>query len=136
MPNFSEFTAHIKLIEALETRAKPIYCAEDYILFSQGEPPRGIFIIRRGEVSLTMNAMTGEQLLSLDAGAGSLLGLPGVVANEPYSLTATAQQGSEISFVANADFEEIIRTDPFISLGVCQVLAAEVRTARRALAGL
>jgi len=136
MPISSSFTANHKLIEALEQRAQPVFCPEDCILFSQGEPPRGIFIIVNGNATLSMKSPSGELLLNLAAGAGSLLGLPGVVGKEPYSLTAIAQRGAEIRFIASNDFEALIQAEPSLSFGVCQVLAAEVQTARRALANL
>ena len=71
--------------------------------------------------------------MCLEAGPGSLLGLPGIVANEPYTLTAMARKDSVIRFVTRDDFEDVIRTEPALQLPVLQLLAAEVRSARRAL---
>lgn len=73
------------------------------------------------------------------AAAGSSPGLPGVTANEPYSMTAMtamAPRGSNVEFLALDDFEELIRTAPSLFPKVFQVLAEEVRCAREALAGI
>jgi CRP-like cAMP-binding protein len=64
---------------------------------------------------------------------GSLLGLPGLIGNEPYTLTAVAHPGAQLSFIARDDFINLMRTDMLLSLKVLQILAAEVRSARRAL---
>jgi CRP-like cAMP-binding protein len=77
---------------------------------------------------------SGRAIICLHAGPGSLLGLPGIVANEPYTLTAVARKGSEVRFVTRSDFEDLIRAEPSLNFGVLQVLAAEVRSARLALA--
>jgi CRP-like cAMP-binding protein len=71
-----------------------------------------------------------------NVGAGSMLGLPAVVAKEPYSLTAMAREQSEVSFVEMAAFEELMQEQPTLFPKVLEVLAAEVRSARHALTEL
>lgn len=130
------FVANGRLIEALEQRSQPVVRTDDCVLFRQGETPRGIYILRSGEATLTMMSSAGDVLLRLRAAPGSLLGLPGVIGQEPYTLTAKVKRGSVVSFVSKNDFEELIRAEPSLSLGVCQVLAAEVRSAREAISEL
>jgi CRP-like cAMP-binding protein len=72
-------------------------------------------------------------VMCLCAGSGSVLGLPAVVANKPYTATADTLPGAEVNFVSREDFIELMRTVPLLSLKVLQVLAAEVRSARQAL---
>jgi CRP-like cAMP-binding protein len=71
--------------------------------------------------------------MSLHASAGSLLGLPGVIGNKPYTLTAVASKQSNLRFVARKDFEELLSADPSLYPEVLRLLATEVRTARYAL---
>ena len=71
--------------------------------------------------------------MSLSAAPGSLLGLPAVIGNLPYSLSATAKKRAVVSFIKREDFSRLMLTHPSISVGVLRVLAAEVRTARAAL---
>ncbi len=130
------FVANGRLIAALEQRSQPVISGDECVLFRQGETARGIYILRSGEATLTMLSSGGHVLLKLRATAGSLLGLPGVIGHEPYTLTGKVRRGSVVSFVSRTDFEELIRLDPSLSLGVCQVLAAEVRSARQAISDL
>lgn len=127
------FAADRTLIRALEKRSQTILCSEGGILFSQGDVPSGLYILRSGEAALMMKSALGNVVMCLHAVGGSLLGLPGVVGNEPYSMTAMVRKGSEVSFVTRNNFEDVIRVEPLLYPMVLRVLAAEVRSARQAL---
>jgi CRP-like cAMP-binding protein len=75
-------------------------------------------------------------LMSLDVPDGSLLGLPGIIANECYTFSAVACPGSDIRFVSRQDFENLIQSEPSLNPMLLAVLAAEVRSARIALSGM
>jgi CRP-like cAMP-binding protein len=131
----SAFLADPELIQALEDQSTPIYCEGDRVLFRQGEKPLGLFVLDSGTAKLTMNSPSGEEVMSIDATAGSLLGLPGLIGDEPYSLTAIARKDAELCFISRDEFTNLMRTNPLLSLKVLQVLAAEVRSARQAILG-
>jgi CRP-like cAMP-binding protein len=129
----SAFRADPQLILALASKATELSCGVDQVLFRQGDAPAGLYILNKGAVTLTMESNQGESILSAEAGSGSLLGLPGLIGNEPYTLTATARSGAELGFVPREEFTELMQSDPLLSLKVLQVLAAEVRSARHAI---
>jgi CRP-like cAMP-binding protein len=132
----SPFTADLELIQALEKQSQPIFCSEDCVLFCQGDPASGLYILRSGMAILTLRSETGGVAMCFEAYAGSLLGLPAIIGNVPYSLAATAQRGSIVRYVTRDDFEELIRVQPSLYPNVLKVLAAEVRTARQALSDI
>jgi CRP-like cAMP-binding protein len=127
------FAADSELIRALHARSVPVPCDTDRLLFHQDEPSVGIYILHEGEATLTMDSLSGRELFSVHVTGGSLLGLPGLVGNHPYSLSAVAHAGARVSFVSRADFNTLVQADPLLSIKILHVLAAEVRTARRAL---
>jgi len=129
----SAFVADPELVRALEDRSTAISCSADRVLFRQGEIPAGLYILCQGEATLTMRSSAGESVLSVAAASGSLLGLPGLVGNEPYTLTALARSGAQLGFVTRDDFDALMQSDPLLSFKVLQVLAAEVRSARNAI---
>ena len=129
----SAFLADPELIRALAARATTVPCDADSILFKQDDQPVGVYIVHQGQASLSMKSPEGRSILSVQALPGSLLGLPGVIGNQPYSLTASVRAGAQVSFVSSADFFAVMQSNPQLSLKMLQVLAAEVRTARRAL---
>jgi CRP/FNR family transcriptional regulator, cyclic AMP receptor protein len=128
----SAFHADQELIEALERHSIEISCGGEYKLFRQGDSPLGLFILNKGEVALSMTTADGEEFISFEVTNGALLGLPALISNQPYTLTALARDGASLSFVSREDFEAVVKSDPRLSLKVLQVLAAEVRTARTA----
>ena len=132
----SAFVADPDLILTLEKGSKTISCGGDRVLFRQGEVPDGLYILNRGELALTMPSPSGEQVMQMQASAGSLLGLPGLISGEPYTLTATARNGACLSFVSRDDFTSLMQTNPLMALKMLEVLAAEVRSAREALSSI
>jgi CRP-like cAMP-binding protein len=80
-----------------------------------------------------MHSDRGHVVMSIEASPGSLLGLPGLLGDEPYTLTAVAHPGSRLCFISREDFIALMHSDMRLALRVLQVLAAEVRSARNAL---
>jgi CRP-like cAMP-binding protein len=129
----SAFVAAPELVEALEKNSTPICCEEDRVLFKQGDSPQGLYIVDQGEITLTMDSPGGQQVMQIEAHPGSLLGLPGLIGNGPYTLSAIAHDGAHVSFVPREKFTGLMQADPQLSLKILQVLAAELRSARQAL---
>jgi CRP-like cAMP-binding protein len=129
----SAFLADQELIQALDKQSTPISCGEGCVLFRQGDEPQGLYILHKGEAKLTMSTPTGETIMSFHAASGSLLGLPGLIGNQPYTLSAIACSGSQLSFVPRDEFANLMQSKPLLSLKVLQVLAAELCSARQAL---
>ena len=127
------FVADAELVEALAQRATPIACNEDRILFRQGDEPSGLYVLQSGQAVLTMNSVNGDPVLAFEAIPRSLLGLPGVVSNQPYTLTAVACAGADVCFISCEQFKSFMQSYPLHAFKILQVLAAEVSAARRAI---
>ncbi|WP_348261318.1 Crp/Fnr family transcriptional regulator [Telmatobacter sp. DSM 110680] len=110
------------------------FIPRDGILFSQGEPADCLYLIKAGEASLTMQA--GGKEVRIRAGQFSLLGIPAIVGNQPYSMTATASSDTEICRLSSITFNDLLRTEPKMQQAVLFILAGEVRVARQALTEL
>lgn len=129
----SAFVAAPELLAALEKHSVLIPCPEDRILFVQGESSTGIYILHSGTGRLGMAATDGSPIFEVPVADGTLLGLPGVIGNQPYSLTARADKGSDVRYISRENFSQLMLSEPSLSLQVLRILAAEVRTARAAL---
>jgi CRP-like cAMP-binding protein len=126
----SAFVGDVELIRTLKERSRPVDCSEDRALFYQGDDPVGVYIVHSGVVALTMRSRDGEAVLEMTAEPNSLLGLPAVVSNSRYSLSAMASRGAEVSFVPREEFSKMMLAEPGLAVLILKVLAAEVRTAR------
>jgi CRP-like cAMP-binding protein len=132
----SAFLADPDLLKALEMRAVPVACDEERVLFHQGDPPVGLYILSRGEATLTLEAGVDQPIFTCRAVAGSLLGLPALIGNQPYSLSAIASRGAKVGFIDREAFGLLMQTELPLMVKILQVLAAEVRSARMAITEL
>jgi CRP-like cAMP-binding protein len=127
------FLADPELVQTLAKNSTSISCDKERMLFRQGDASTGLFILTSGTATLNMTSPARNEVVSLEATAGSLLGLPALLGGEPYTLSATAHAGAQFGFLSREEFTALMQTNPLISLKVLQVLAAEVRSARRAI---
>jgi CRP-like cAMP-binding protein len=108
--------------------------SQDGILFRQGQLGDCIYFVKWGEVTLTM--LAGNKEIRIRAGRGSLLGLPAVFGNQPYTMTAKATWDAEIVKLSSNAFTELLNEEPRMKETVLQVLAGEVRAIRQAFSQL
>ena len=125
------FLADPDLIQALNKHSIEISCGADQVLFRQGDAPVGLYILHKGEVTLSHTAPTTWEVNTIQVLPGSVLGLPGLVGNRPYTLTAIARADARLSFITRSHFDIILQHDSLLAIKVTQVLAAEVHTARQ-----
>jgi len=129
----SAFVADPELLRELEKWATTFQCEAGRVLFRQGEPSVGLYIVDKGVVTMSMVSDQGKIVLSMQTGEGSLLGLPGVIGNEPYTMTATTGADCSISFIGREEFFEFMGHESVLAMKILEVLASEVRSARKAL---
>ncbi|HEX4003572.1 MAG TPA: Crp/Fnr family transcriptional regulator [Candidatus Acidoferrales bacterium] len=79
------------------------------VLFVEGQIPRGVYMLCKGRVKLTMNSADGRTLIARICGPGEMLGLHGALSGEPYELTAEALQPCQVNFVRREDFLRLVR---------------------------
>ena len=129
----SAFVADPDLVRALLPRSRPVACDSERVLFTEDERAAGLYILQEGSATLRMSSRDGETIFSIEVLQGSLLGVPALVGEHPYTSTATAHAGARVRFVSRGDFAAIVPADPLLSLKMLELLSAEVRSARNAL---
>jgi CRP-like cAMP-binding protein len=130
IPRSTTFVADQELIGELAKISRPATMGPDRVLFRQGAPAHGLFIIKSGSAKLTLKS--GRKIiLQILVSADSLLGVPAVVGSHPYSLTAAALRGAEVAYIPREDFSRLIAAAPHLMLKVVALLAGEVRSARQ-----
>lgn len=125
----SECAADCELSAAIEARSRVLRIPNKRLLFRQGQASERLFLLQVGEVVLTSKRPDGS-VLGFRAIPGSLIGLPAIAGNLPYSMTATVTRYAELHAISIRTFREIVGTNPRLSLRVLEILAAEVRSAR------
>jgi CRP-like cAMP-binding protein len=126
----SAFVAGPELISVLWKHAVSLECAEDLELFRQGDDPCGLYFLHSGEATMVMENESGDQVVSALMEPGSILGLPALVSDKPYSMGAVAKLGAIVGFVTRDDFSILMLSEPALAMMILRVLAAEVRSSR------
>ncbi|HEV2720355.1 MAG TPA: Crp/Fnr family transcriptional regulator, partial [Thermoanaerobaculia bacterium] len=77
---------------------------EGTLLFAEGEPPRGLFILCYGAAKLTISSGGGKKLITRRVAPGDALGLASVLSGNPYKATAETVTPSQLKFIKRDDF--------------------------------
>ncbi len=118
-----------ELIKELKIAAKPLKTKEGTILFRAGERGKGAFVVRRGQIKLTLEG-GGALYPSRTLGPGAIVGLPATVSGEPYSLTAEAIKDCELDFISRKDLLALIQRNTKAALQILQILSEEIYNMR------
>jgi CRP/FNR family transcriptional regulator len=93
------------------------------LLFVQGQPPRGMFVLCKGRVKLWMSSRDGKTLIARVADAGEVLGMGACITGRAYELTAETVEPSQITFVRRDDSLLFIREHSEACLRVSEMLS-------------
>lgn len=112
-------------VDALEQAALTTTYPTGAVLFAESQAPRGIFVVRRGHVKLSVSGSDGRTLILRIAEPGDILGVASVIAGREYEATAETQEPCDISFVRQADLLRLMRSHGEIALWVTQHISAD-----------
>lgn len=128
------FDADWKLIEALEENSCPVINSNGSTLFRQCDAPTGIYLLRRGWVTLEMRSDAGRLLVSIDVSSTSILGLSSSLGNHHHRFSAIAPPGTRLDFVTRERFRHFLRTRQALHPALVDAMAREICAVRKALA--
>ena len=106
------------------------------VLFCEGQTARGVFIVRRGRVKLSVSASDGRTLILRIAEPGDWLGAASVISGREYEATAETQQPTEVSFIRQSDLLRLMRLQGEICLWVTQHLSQDYTSTCREIRDL
>jgi CRP/FNR family cyclic AMP-dependent transcriptional regulator len=124
------------LADALEHDAITTSYPTGAVLFAEGQSPRGVYIVRRGRVKLSVCGSDGRTLILRIVHPGSPLGVAAVVSGRQYEATAETQEPCEISFLRQSDLLRLMRLHGDFALWVTQNISADYATTCREIRDL
>lgn len=119
------FTVPEEVQNELEALASTQREQPNAVLFRRGEAARGVYLIRRGSVDLSLDDRRHRR-----AGHGWILGLPATFSGEPYSLTAKTLESCELAFIPREKVIEFVRLNPALGVHLLEILATEISAVR------
>lgn len=103
------------------------------LLFSEGEAVRGVHVVCKGQVKLSMDSVDGKRLVLKIAKAGDFLDLSASVLGRPHEVTAEAMVECELRFVAQQEFTAMMQKDGRMCLLVAEALGRDFHEACRSI---
>lgn len=114
-------------IAALAARAAFRRFGAGQLLFSEGEPCTGLYVVAGGRVRIFKTSSSGrEQVLAVEGPGSSIAELP-VFDGGPYPASVAAIDESQLLFVSRDDFRSCCLEHPEVALKVLQVVGARLR---------
>jgi CRP/FNR family transcriptional regulator, cyclic AMP receptor protein len=95
---------------------------KDAVLFIEGQAPRGIFVLCKGKVKLSLCTGDGRTFILKVAQAGDVLGISASISGRPYEATAEALEASEASFIKRENFLRFLKANPDACFRVAEQL--------------
>jgi CRP/FNR family cyclic AMP-dependent transcriptional regulator len=113
--------------EALAGRAVEKRYEAGQVLFHEGDPCSGLFIIAQGSVKIFKTSGTGrEVMLAIESAPSSVAEVP-LFDGGPYPATVSAVNDVIAYIIAKRDFEQACRQSPELPLKVLAVVGQRLR---------
>ena len=102
---------------------------EGAVLFVEGQMPRGIFVLCKGSVKLSINSPSGRTVIVKLAEPGEVLGLSASISGKPYEVTAETLDPCQVNFVKREDFLHFLKDDVEACFKVAEQLSEKYHNA-------
>ena len=98
------------------------------VIFEEGQPCSGMYIIQKGRVRLYKKA--GQEKVTIDVlGEGDFFGEMACLLDQPRSINAVVEEESQILFVEPGVLDELFREKSDLGIKVLDNLASRLRKA-------
>ena len=106
------------------------------VILSQGDAGEALFLIRSGQVKVTVVAEDGREVILSVLGAGSFFGEMALVDDEPRSAHVIAMEDSALLQLRREDFRARLRAAPELAISLLCELSRRLRRADDTIASL
>jgi CRP/FNR family transcriptional regulator len=111
----------------LVQRAVPRRYSAGEVVFTEGEPCSGLYVVQTGQIRIFKSSASGrEQVLSIDGPGSSVAELP-VFDGGNYPASVAALEDSTLLFVSKQDFQSLCLAHPQVALKCLKVVGARLR---------
>ena len=125
LPIFAELDA--AALERLAARCVVRTLPAGTVLFTAGEPCRGLYIVESGRVRIYRISPEGrEQVLHIEGPGQPVAELP-LFDGGAYPASAVTIEESRLAFLPRADFEQLYRTNPDVAHAIIRGLGRRLR---------
>ncbi len=102
------------------------YYKKNQPLFIEGNLPRGVFCMYQGKVKIFTRGDSGKEQIIHIAKEGEVIGFRAMFSGDPYKLSATTLEESNICFITKENFLDMIDTNVTLRKGIMKELSKEL----------
>jgi CRP/FNR family transcriptional regulator len=99
------------------------------LLFVEGQPTRGLYIMCSGEAKLYVSSEEGQSLTLRVVEHGEVIGLSSLIGDERSPVSAETLCPSQVSFIPRLEFLQFVRANVDVALRVAKHLSMELSKA-------
>lgn len=96
------------------------------VLFAEGEPARGVYILRTGRATVSISSREGRVVLLRLAQAGDVLGLNSVLRNSSYDTTVKTLEPCRTDFISRVELLELMQQSSAGAYAILRILSQEL----------
>ena len=116
-----------KALEKLRSMSRTLHYERGQVIFEEGEPAFGLYIICRGKVKLAKHSLKGKKQILKLLGPGEILGEKTLFDREVYTAYAETLEATTLHFIEREPFLEFLRTYPEVALRLLEKLSRELK---------
>ncbi|HLW53759.1 MAG TPA: Crp/Fnr family transcriptional regulator [Candidatus Angelobacter sp.] len=114
-------------LQFLAERAVARSYAKGDLVFSEGDPCAGLFVVETGHLRIFKSAPSGrEQVLTIEGPGSSVAELP-VFDGGTYPASTSAVDDTRLYFISRQDFHSLCHVHPQVPLKVLKIVGARLR---------
>lgn len=123
-------------LQALNNLRRTALYPKGAVLYVEGQPCQGLFILCSGKVKLSASSALGRSVIVRVAKPGEILGLSAVISDTSYETSAETLEPAEANFLPREDFLSFLQNHGEVSMRVAQHLSMELQRAYHQVARL
>lgn len=116
-------------LEAFDTVKSRLVCPRNTVLFREGQPARGVFVLCEGRAKLSVCSESGRRLTLRIAVPGEVLGLSASLSGSVYEVTAELLDNAQVAMVKRKDLLHFLREHREACLHVVTLLSQDLHVA-------
>ena len=111
----------------LRKMCRTLHFERHHLIFEEGEPAYGLYIICKGKVKLAKHSLKGKKQILKLLGPGEILGEKTMFDREVYTAYAETLEDTTLHFIEREPFFEFLREYPEVALRLIEKLSRELK---------
>jgi CRP/FNR family transcriptional regulator len=125
-PAGGDLPSLLREIHALNIRNLDSFHDRGSVLFAEGEPARGAYILRSGRATVSISSSEGRVVILRLVHGGEVLGLNAVLLNSTYEATVKTLEPSRVNFISRAELMRVVENSEAGAAAVIKLLSREL----------